>query len=233
MPDEHVIYMVTVTVAPGREVEFSRYYHVQHIPAVMEAAPELRSARRYAEFGVDGSLRWYERPFLAIYECEPDADLERLSATGPLPPAHPERETWQRWLAGDVRLLDRRVYREIYRHPRMPWDGPFGSRPFFMVTADVSDAREVEFASWYQGEYLPRNVAEVPGWVAVRRYESHDAPRRTFVVYEAQDEGGLAGCLAAMRGATRIEENLAWHRWDEAISYQDAATFRPVFRWPD
>jgi hypothetical protein len=233
MPDEHVIYMVSVTVDPDHETEFNRYYHSQHIPTVLEAASELRSARRYAEFGVDGSLRWYRRRLLAIYECRDGADLDRLSAEGALPPGHPERDAWQEWVASHLHDVDRRVYRQNYTHPRRAWDGPFGSRPFFMVTADISDEHEPEFASWYEGEYLPRNVAEVPDWAAVRRYRSHGAPRRTFVVYEAQDEEGLARCLTAMRGAARVEENLAWHRWDDAISYQDAATFRPIYRWPD
>jgi hypothetical protein len=234
MPDEHVIYLVSASVDPEQETEFNRYYHSEHIPEVMEAASELESARRYEQFGVDGSLRWYERQFVTIYECAQGADLERLASGGPLPADHPGRTSWQRWLDSHVHLVDRGVYRQVYRHPRRPWDGPFGSRPFFMVTADITEAHEPEFSSWYEGEYLPGNVAEVPGWTAVRRYESHGRePRRTFVVYEAQDEAGLARCRGAMRGASRVQENLAWHRWDDAISYQDAATFRPIYRWPD
>ncbi|HZD66198.1 MAG TPA: hypothetical protein VE152_08885 [Acidimicrobiales bacterium] len=234
MPDEHLIYVVTLTVDPDHEVEFTRYYHAQHIPAVLEAAPELTSARRYVESGVDGSLRWYHRRSLAIYECGPDADVDRLTSQGAFPPGHPEREHWRAWVTTHVHDVERRVYRQIYRHPRRAWDGPFAGRPLFLVTADVPETAEPAFAAWYQGEYLPRNVAEVPGWVAVRRYGSdRPQPRRTFVVYEAADEAGLARCLAAMRSGARVEENLAWHRWDDVISHQDAATFTPVFRWPD
>ena len=233
MADEHFIYMVSVSVDPDHEAEFNRYYHSQHIPAVMEATSDLKSVRRYAEYGVDGSLRWYQRRQLAIYECEDGADLERLAVDGALPLDHPERGAWQRWLATHVHDPDRGVYHQIYRHPRRPLDGPFGSRPFFLVVADIAEAHEAAFGTWYHGEYLPRNVAEVPGWAAVRRYESQGRPRRTFVVYESQSEEELARCLATMRGAHRTEENLAWHRWDDIISYQDAATFRPIYRWPD
>lgn len=234
MAGEHVLYVLSLRVDPDHEAEFNRYYHREHIPAVFGAVPELRSARRYEQFGVDGSLQWYERRFLSIYEVDPSADLERFNTRGVLPADHPERANWERQ-SRHTHDVDRRVFRQVWKHPRTAWDGPFGSRPFFCVTADIDAADEPEFAAWYHGDYLPKNVAEVPGWVAVRRYESLPggaAPRRTFVVYEAADEPALARCLAAMRTGSRIDENLAWHRWDDAIGYQDAATFRPIYRAP-
>ncbi len=228
------LYVVSLTVAPDAEAEFNHFYHREHIPAVLSAVPALTSVRRYAEYGVDGSLRWYERRYLAIYECSDDADVERFATVGALPAGHPAREAWDAWLEGPVGDVDRRVYRQIYEHPRLSPDGRFGRRPFFLVTADIDEGDEGEFADWYHGQYLPTNVAEVPAWTCVRRYESVGAAsRRTFVVYEADSEEGLARALSAMRAGTRVDENLAWHGWDPIIRFQDAATFRPIFRSPD
>jgi hypothetical protein len=226
------LYVVSLSVDPDREAEFNRYYHGEHIPAVLADCGDLRTVRRYEQFGVDGSLRWYERQFLTIYELDSGRDLARLSDEGVLPSTHPAMTSWQEWRP-HLHDVQRRAFRLVYEHPRVAWDGAFGSRPFFLVTADIAADDEPEFARWYHEEYLPRNVAEVPTWAAVRRYESAGGgPRRTFVVYEAWDEAGLARSLASMRGAARLEENLAWHRWEPAISYEDAAMFRPIYRWP-
>jgi hypothetical protein len=227
------LYVVSLSVDPDREADFNRYYHGEHIPAVIADVDGIRSVRRYEQFGVDGSLRWYQRQFLTIYELDGERDLDRLGDEGLLPSTHPAMVSWQGW-ANHLHDAERRTFRAVYEHPRTPWDGPFGSRPFFLVTADIGADDEPEFARWYHEEYLPRNVAEVPTWAAVRRYASAgSAPRRTFVVYEAGDEAGLQRSLASMRGAARLEENLSWHRWEPAISYEDAAMFRPIYRWPD
>jgi hypothetical protein len=226
------LYVVSLSVDPDREAEFNRYYHGEHIPGVLADAQGVRSVRRYEQFGVDGSLRWYQRRFLTIYELEEGQDLDRLADDGLLASTHPAMVSWQAWGA-HLHDAKRRTFRSVYEHPRTAWDGPFGSRPFFLVTADIAAGDEPEFARWYHEEYLPRNVAEVPTWAAVRRYESAGAgSRRTFVVYEAWDEAGLERSLASMRGAARLEENLAWHRWEPVISYEDAAMFRPIYRWP-
>jgi hypothetical protein len=227
------LYVVSLSVDPDQEADFNRYCHGEHIPAVMQDAEAVRSVRRYEQFGVDGSLRWYRRQFLTIYELQPDQDLNRLSDRGLLSSTHPAMVSWQGW-SSHIHDAERRSFRVVYEHPRTTWDGPFGSRPFFLVTADVAAGDEPDFARWYHGEYLPRNVAEVPTWAAVRRYESVGCgTRRTFVVYEAWDEAGLERSLTSMRGAARLEENLSWHRWEPAISHEDAAMFRPIYRWPD
>jgi hypothetical protein len=78
------------------------------------------------------------------------------------------------------------VYHETYQHEREQWDGPFGSRPFFIVTVEVKPEVEPEFRTWYEGEYLPKIMVDVPTWAACRRYTSVDLiPTRYLTVYEA------------------------------------------------
>jgi hypothetical protein len=227
------VYFVSVSIDPDREAEFNRYYHREHIPSVLDACDWIRSAWRYEQFGVDGSLLWYQRRFHTLYALGPGLDLAEIARNGVLPSGDPALASWQEWLGHGLHNVQSAVYQVIYEHPRTPWDGPFGSRPFFMVTADIELEHEAAFASWYHGKYLPANVAEVPTWTAVRRYQSvGDGRRRTFVVYEAWDELGLARSLTAMRGDARLDENLAWHQWEAVIGHEDAATFRPIFRCP-
>lgn len=232
MPLGDALYVVSVSVDPDHEADFNTYYHRDHIPAVFVECRNVNSAWRYEQFGVDGSLQWYDRRFHTLYTLEPGLNLEQLSRNGILAQDHPALASWRTWQS-HLHNVERAAYRVVYEHSRSPWDGPFGSRPFFLVIADISEQDEPDFARWYHQEYLPRNVAEVPTWAAVRRYESVGRERRrTFVVYEAWDQPGLARSLALMRGASRIGENLDWHRWERVIAYQDAGTFRPIFRWP-
>jgi hypothetical protein len=73
--------------------------------------------------------------------------------------------------------------------------------------------------------------------VACRRYSSEGrAPQRHLTIYEAPDLPGLDDALDTMRAPFRMTENMAWKQWDTgdnpAITWEDAATFKPIFRKP-
>jgi hypothetical protein len=61
-------------------------------------------------------------------------------------------------------------------------------------------------------------------------------PSRQHTVYEAGDLAGLDASLEAMRAPFRLEENMSWKQWDAgdrpAIAWEDAATYKPIFRKP-
>ena len=106
-----------------------------------------------------------------------------------------------------------------------------------MVSVELDAERAHQFHDWYEEDYLPKNVADVPSWVACRRYSSEGRePARHLAIYEAFDLPGLDESLDMMRAPFRMAENMSWKRWDSggrpAITWEDAATYKPIFRKP-
>lgn len=219
-----------------KEAPFSEFYHHRYIPNLMRDVPTIKSARRYQEHHVTGSLKYYSKQFLTIFEC--DSPQEVLKALHGRSGRADDQAEWQKWQAEAIRDLEPPcVYRERWVHPRLPLGGNFGSRPFFMVSVELRPEDEQRFHDWYEKDYLPKNVADVPSWVGCRRYSSEGRqPARHLAIYEAADLPGLDESLDAMRAPYRMAENMSWKQWDSgdrpAITWEDAATFRPIFRRP-
>lgn len=229
--------MISLKVDFDKAGEFNDFYHHRYIPRLLEVVPELVSARRYEEYNVDGSLRWYVRQYLTIYEFASEDVIEDGVRALERPGREAERAEWTRWIDSSVHEVSRTVYRPVYAHPRAPADGPFASRPFFMVSVEVRPERESEFNQFYHGVYLPRVLADGPTWAACRRYKSEGrSPTRYITVYEAPSVAEFSECLAQLRSPSRQSENLSWHRWQSgdapAILWEDAASFKPIFRCP-
>lgn len=217
-----------------REAPFSAFYHHEFLPAVLAGASGVRTTWRYQEHQVTGSLRYYRKQFLTIYACETPGDGEALIR---LLQGRTAGAGLAGWLSSMSDVEPPRLYVERWAHPRAPLDGIFGSRPFFMVSVELRPGVERPFHDWYETGYLPRNVADVPGWVGCRRYSSVGRePARHLAIYEAADLHGLDESLEAMRAPFRLEENMSWKKWDSgpeaAITWEDAAMFRPIYRRP-
>lgn len=59
--------------------------------------PEFVSARRYEEHNVEGTLRWFNRRFLTIYEFASESVIDQgLKGLG-RPGRTREVEEWERW----------------------------------------------------------------------------------------------------------------------------------------
>jgi hypothetical protein len=220
------ILIVRLQLAPADETGFTATYHHDHLPTLLRQWPLLSRVRRYEEFGVDGSLRWFDRSFLTIHEIHAGQMLPLSSAWPDLvPPSQKEL----------LRNLEEHRFIEIYRHPRSAWDGTFGSRPFFCVSVQTDPEKGEAFDAWYQGDYLPQTMADVPAWSACRRYRSLDrSPMITHTIYEAENVAGLEEALAGMRAAHRFRSNAVWEQWvREAVTWKDASSFRPIYRLPD
>lgn len=227
--------IVSLRVDPEAEAGFNEFYHHVYIPKVLEVIPELISARRYEEYGVEGSLKWFTKQFLTIYEFESEAAIEAgIQALNNRPGREVERQTWERWKTSHLHDVQSITYKETYAHERLPWDGPFGSRPFFVVSIEVKLEQEPEFRKWYEGEYLPKIMADVPTWAACRRYTSINRnSTRYLTIYEAASQSALERSFALMRSPHRFRSNADWERWvGPTITYQDATSFRPIFRRP-
>jgi hypothetical protein len=239
MPSTRPIVMVSFQLDVEAEAPFSAFYHHRYIPNLMDDLPEIRSAWRYQEHHVAGSLKYYRKQFITIYACDSQEGGSRvIAALDGRPGREADQAEWAKWRA--LAMHDPEppcLYLERWRHPRMPADGIFGSRPFFMVSVEVAAERQAQFDEWYEQQYLPRNVADVPSWAGCRRYSSVGrTPARHHAVYEAGDLMALDASLEAMRAPFRLEESMSWKQWDTgdrpAITWEDAAAYKPIFRKP-
>lgn len=231
---EQLLMLVSLRIAPAQEAAFNDFYHHRYLPALLRTAPEIEAVWRYEEFGVTGSLRWFSKQYLTQYLLKPGVSAEQIEEVLERPGREREKEEWARWREEHLRDLERHCYQEIYRHQREPLDGPFGSRPFFRVSVETESERTHAFNDWYHGEYLPKIMADVPAWAAARRYQSVSRePRRVHTVYEVESAAALDEAFALMRAPYRYGSNADWDAWvGAAIRWQDATSFRPVYRAP-
>lgn len=237
--DQKAIILISLTVDTDKEIEFNDFYHHYYIPKIIQTIPEIHSARRYKEHNVDGTFRYLNKQYLTIFECESEEKAQKaLTAINNRSGHEEEKNAWKKWQSDSLyNLQHTAVYSQRYIHPRMPWDGEFGSRPFFMVSVEVTPEKLKAFDNWYEKICLPKNLADVPTWAACRRYESCGrAPARQLTIYEAWDIHGLHNSLELMRAPYRLRENAFWKEWDSggdsAIIWEDATSFKPIFRYP-
>ncbi|WP_244941000.1 hypothetical protein [Legionella sainthelensi] len=232
---------ISLNVSAEKEAEFNDFYHHFYIPNLLKVIPEIKFARRYEEHNVDGTLRYYSKRFITIYECATETDTQlALKAIKERPGREQEKMQWQQFQLNDLHNLESAcIYTLRYQHPRgIKNEHHFGSRPFFMVSVEVVSDKKDSFNEWYETIYLPKNVADVPTWTSCLRYCSHTRePARYVTIYETQDLCALKQSLELMRAPHRLKENASWKQWDTgnnaAITWEDASSFKPIFRYPD
>lgn len=228
------IMVVTLSVPPEKESEFNAFYHHRFLPAMLNDSPEITSIRRYEEAGISGTLRWYNKQFLTVYELASEFEVEKVDELFTRPAVADLVGEFLQWKTNHLRNFSRITYLNTWTHDRMPWDCPFGSRPIFIWQHEMKPELDDEFQEWYQESYLPLQVADIPAWAAVRRYASVNREQtRRMTVFEAADEETLNKCLNALRTGHRVWQNYEWHRRVEpAVLWQDATSFRMTYRRP-
>lgn len=226
--------MVSLRVKPQQEAAFTDYYHHRYLPQLLDLVPEITAIRRYEESGVEGSLAWFRKRHLTIYEMATDDPAAALAAGLSRAAGEALQADWDRLRERAVPEVEQVAYRQTWRHDREPGDGPFGGRPFFMVSVETDPAEEESFRDWYETDYLPKTMADIPTFVACRRYTSLGRkPERSHTIYEAADEAGLARSFQLLRAPWRFGSNEAWAgKVGQQITWQDTACWRPIFRRP-
>lgn len=228
------VMLITLSVAPEKEGEFNAFYHHRFLPAILAAAPEITNIRRYEELNTSGSLRWYNKQYVTIYEF---ADRDGISKGDEIFQRAGVKDVvmeFQTWKTNDLRNFSRISYTPRWEHPRMPSDGRFGSRPFLLWSLEMKPDLDQEFQDWYETRYLPLQVADIPGWSACRRYSSVGRePVRHLTLFEAPDENVLMRCLNDLRALHRTGQNREWkRRVDPAVTWHDATSFSCIYRRP-
>lgn len=230
------IMLVTLTVRPEKEAEFSRFYHHEFFPQVADAVPEFTSIRRYEEISRSARVVPHaDMPAsLAIYEIV----SEQVAQDAYLGFARPSLSRlvaqFQRWKEDDFSSFTRVLYKPVWSHLRVPHDGAFGSRPVYLNCIETKPEHDASFMDWYRNQYLKRLMADVPEWMGCRIYESIGTePIRRMTFFEADCVLSLQRSLDAWHLPHRAHEQSAWKAWEErTLDYYCAAAYRQVFRLP-
>jgi len=86
------------------------------------------------------------------------------------------------------------------------------------VEMTVNPEREAEFNDWYEKEYIPAFVRDVPGITKARRFVTLSAGEKgvhTYLtLYEFSDEAALEKGLEVMK--SRETWRKAWKEWAES-----------------
>ncbi len=229
--------MIIKSSIPARYVdEYHDFYHHAYIPNILEEFPEVLSARRYEEGNTSGSLRYYHKTYLTLYELEPRACIDSIyqrlierkkdSSVG---------KKMQQFISKMSLHEPAEIYTCRYEHPRRIGKGePFVNHALFCVSVEVQPKYLHKFNDWYENTYLVKNLADVPTWSACRRYTSvKKNPPRQITFYETADEASLMRSLELMRAKSRVAENESWQDWDGGnnppITWEDACSYLPIF----
>lgn len=232
---DKAIMVISFSVNPDVEATFNSFYHRSFLPHLLRHSPEIVNVRRYEEFGMGGSLRWYNKQFLTIYQLSENAVIDNVNAIFEKESVADVVKEFRKWKDTSLRNFSRITFINTWIHARKSSDEGFAGQPFFLWQLEMKPEMDGEFQEWYEREYLPLQVAEIPTWTRVTRYKSIDRqPQRHLTFFQSATEDSLQRCLTDIRSTHRIEENLKWQqRVEPAVTWQDATSFRPIFRWPD
>ena len=225
--------LVNFSVPPDVTPQFTEFYQHEFLPAVMAASPEIANIRRYEEFGVGGTLRWYNKQYLTIYQLVDEKAIARADAIFQNTAVQSVVAKFREWKDRSLRNFSRMTFTPTWSHKRQTEE--LFSGPFFLWQLEMKPELDAEFQKWYQNEYLPLQVAEIPTWSSARRYQSHGTEQpRHLTFFETANEPNLLRALEDLRSAHRIQANYDWQkRVEPAVTWQDATSFRPIYRWPD
>jgi hypothetical protein len=225
---------VSFTISPEVETEFNRFYHRSFLPNLVEHSPEIERLVRYEEFAVGGSLRWYNRQFITIYQLDSEDAISNVDRIFSRPEVIDDVRAFGDWKQKHLQNFARVTYSHRWHHRRGSEHQAF-TGPAFVWQHETSEALEDDFQDWYEQKYLPQQVAEIPTWSGARRYHSVGRPTTRYLTwFETDSESNLATSMKDLRSPHRLADNMEWQqRVQAAIVWQDVASFRPIYRWPD
>lgn len=108
--------------------------------------------------------------------------------------------------------------------------GKSGKR--IVVWLTINEDQEEAFNSWYQHEYIPRFVKQVPGIHAVSRWQI-PGTHTYLTVYDLDPGTDWEELHRALRDPGRITDRETWHRWEvgSLTDFRDGF-FEQVFEYP-
>lgn len=223
--------VITLGVTPEKEGEFNEFYNHRFLPALLASAPEISSIRRYEEINPGGTLRWYTKQYLTIYELKNEESVNNADEVFLRPGLRELITEFQTWKKNDLRNFSRISYLQRWEYDRKPSDGNYGSRPLLLWSVELKPEFDAGFQDWYENQYLPLQLADIPEWCAARRYTSVARDQtRHLTFFESPDENELTRSMLSLRALHRVSQNREWkRRVDAQAIWHDATGFRCVY----
>ena len=223
---QNLIVIEQLKIAPKDKASFTKFYHHNYMPEVLKL-PGVLQVNRYEEFGTEGSLAWFDQSFLTVYKLSPElSTLEGFEEAMKQLPEELQKEM------NDFKFsyFFRDGYSRIFNHTDSLAED-FANGPFFTVTVETEGEKSGEFHIWYEEEYLPKTMADIPTWVDCKRYKSTSrAPIHYHTIYRAANIADLERGFALLRSPHRFDSNADWDSWvGKAISKQNATSFQQIY----
>lgn len=228
------IIVVSLSVAPEQHAAFTEFYHHHFLPTMLKETPEIIRIKRFEELGGGGSLRLYNKQTLTIYELHQDYDVFKFDELFARPSLKEAIETFGNWKSKSLRNFSRIAYQQSWSSERNASREPFQDSGLFLFGLDMKPSLDQNFQTWYETEYLPLQIADIPGWTGARRFTSVNREQsRTLTFFEAADEDAVTRCLKDLRAAHRINQNYEWQkRVEEGSSWHESISLREIYRRP-
>ncbi|MEX1013272.1 MAG: hypothetical protein WD595_03100 [Waddliaceae bacterium] len=224
--NQNLIVIEQLRMAPKQMAPFTEFYHHEYLPEVLKL-PDVLSVNRYEEYGTEGNLAWFDQSFLTVYQLSKGAgsidDFETLMKQIP-EPLQKQMNDFK------FNFFFRDLYSRIFTHADFS-DIDFANGPFFTVTVETEGSGSKEFHHWYENEYLPKTMADIPTWIDCKRYQSQTrSPTHYHTVYRAANMDDLERGFQLLRAPYRYGSNEDWDSWvGNAISKQNATSFRQIY----
>jgi hypothetical protein len=77
----------------------------------------------------------------------------------------------------------------------------------------VAPDQENDFNEWYENEYIPRFVREIPDIDSVSRWKTPDAPGY-LTIYDLDPAADLQKVSEAISSPSRDNDRQTWHKWE-------------------
>lgn len=99
------------------------------------------------------------------------------------------------------------------------------------VWLNVDPKQEAEFNKWYQDDYIPRFVSQIPGIERVTRWQVPNS-NTYMTVYDLATDMTPEKLTAALRNPVRNNDRDEWHKWEvQALSDFRDGFFEQVFEY--
>jgi hypothetical protein len=221
------IMLVDLSIESDRQAEFDHFYHDFYIPEFLQAVPDIRTARRYAQTHLLGDLDPAKAHFLTIYELLSDDSIDSIEAAIARSAHRQASDQFKLWKQNGLTYFDRAFYQQVNKQTHQSEGGCWNSQSLctwrWSVKPGVATAAAVSYLSSYANQLLNT----LPLVRAHHTYLRLDSEQHEFLtVFDVPDEIPLHQLMQAANSLIPHSDNAALRDWlaatmpdHEAMSY--------------
>jgi len=224
--------IVNFSVPPEIRKEFTRFYHGEFLPKIVESnSADVSNIRRYGDHHDDDSVFWDRKQYLTIYQLASAESAKKANDIFQNAAVEKLVARFREYKDKHLKNFQRTLFVPTWEHPRQ--ERQVFSGPFLLWQLEIKPASDPDFQKWYQQEYLPSEMAERPGWTRCHKYATKVGDQyKHLTVLEASDVHTLHNYAEGFK-TSRIEHHDGWQQRAEAVKSSSVECFNPIFRWPD